>query len=159
MSYTQPCTLILPVASLAATAGWVRKCCTCCSTFSSIAAFKYSCPNGAPLSKPLRSRTTSMAERQCPHHSLPCGNPVSRLVSKAPVTAPQAVWPQIITLVTFNTATAYSMAEVVPPVSLLCGGTTLPTLRKINKPPGSEPVTIFGSIRESEQVINKVSGD
>src|SRR5690554_7476735 len=73
--------------------------------------------------------------------------------------APQSVWPQIIILVTFNTDTAYSMAEVVPPVSLLCGGTTLPTLRKINKSPGSEPVTIFGSIRESEQVINKVSGD
>src|SRR5690554_7295985 len=73
--------------------------------------------------------------------------------------APQSVWPQIIILVTFNTDTAYSMAEVVPPVSLLCGGTTLPTLRKINKSPGSEPVTIFGSIRESEQVINKVRSE
>src|SRR5690554_290889 len=60
---------------------------------------------------------------------------------------------------TFSTDTAYSMAEVVPPVSLLCGGTTLPTLRKINKSPGSEPVTKLGSMRESEQVINKVSGD
>ena len=71
--------------------------------------------------------------------------------------APQCVWPQMITLATSSTSTAYSMAAAVPP-GMFTSGTKLPTLRTMNSSPGAALVMRWGTTRESEQVMKSVSG-
>ena len=73
--------------------------------------------------------------------------------------APQCVWPQTITFPTSSSSIAYSIAAETPPSTpRSTAGTMLPTLRTMNSSPGPAEVIRVGTTRESEHVMNKVSG-
>lgn len=55
-------------------------------------------------------------------------------------------------------ATANSMVAASPPLPAPCGGMMFPALRRLKRSPGWALVSRVGSMRESEQVMKRVSG-
>ena len=96
----------------------------------------------------------------CASQARTAGRDSSELGSSSPFIAPHSECPQMTMSVTPRAETAYSMVAASPPEALLpCAGTMLPAFRRMNTSPGSVCVSVFGLIRESEHVMNKVLGD
>lgn len=65
---------------------------------------------------------------------------------------------EMLMSLTSRPTTANSMVAASPPLAEPCGGIMLPALRRMNRSPGLDLVNRLGSMRESEQVMNSVSG-